>query len=264
MNSKMAWALGWGVWVWLAGGCGPSAKPGNGDGTAGKPTREAAMRDVPAPDSLASVEQVLAARTIRPDETLAVHLRGIIGSDGSWALDRIDVRAMPGGALVIPRVRRVPGDMFIQMVIPLDTTVRVALPAGTQRVTVLGREGEIPVDVEVTTAARRTVPMVRIDAASAVEVGGDAIVPLHVEASVADGWVERVELREVTAGESGAWQAPEMVEPTPTGLRASFSVRRPAGDPARHVEVRAIDGQGVTSEPSRVDLPPRAAPEKGR
>lgn len=259
MKIRRGWIVTCSVWIAACGGCGPNAKPGPGDGgsTAGKPTREAAMREIPGPDSLASVEQVLAAGSIRPDESLAVHLRGTVGADGSWALEQIEVRPVQGGALVVPRVRRVPGDMFIQMVIPLEATVRLALPPGKQRIEVLGRDGAMAIDVEVTPAAHRAAPVVRLEAAPAIDVQDAAVVPLHVEATIADGWVERVELREVTAGTNGAWQAPEMVEPAPAGLRATFSLRRPAGDAARRIEVRAVDGQGAVSEPTGIDLPAR-------
>jgi len=207
----------------------------------------------------AAVDEVLLAHAIRPDESLGVHLNGTVGADGSWALDSVHVALRPDGAVVVePRVRRVAGDNFIQMVIPLDVTVRVPLRPGMQRVIVQGKDQAIESEVRVAADARRAAPSLRLEGAAPVAVGADAVVNVSVTATVADGFVERIEVREVAGGTASAWRAPDFVERAASATRqGTVSIRRPAGDTARRVEARAVDGQNAVSETAVIELPSR-------
>lgn len=204
----------------------------------------------------AQIEQVLVARAVQPGESLAVRLLGTIGPDGSWALDAVDVRREPERVVLVPRVRRVPGDAFIQMVMPLDRTLRLELPAGKHRIEVQGRDSVHTALVEVSPGAVRPPVEIDIQPRAAVDAGADAMVPVRIEARVADGFVDRIELRETSGGTTTAWRAPEMVERLGSALAATTTLRRPSGDLARKVEARAVDGQGTEASTS-ITLPAR-------
>lgn len=237
------------------------ALPGSGCSAAGRPSaageagsRGAAAAGAPAgggtvvsPQELADVEQLLAARTLEPAESLAVRLVGSIGPNGSYALAGIEVEQSPGRIVLWPRVRRVAGDFFIQMVIPLDHTVRVALPAGRTRIEARGSGGVRTLEVVVQDGARREPPQAYVDVQVETAVGDTLITSLRVEGRVADGFVERLELREVGASGVGPWQAPEFVERTSAGLHGTHTLRRNPGDAERRIQARVCDGQGTWS-----------------
>jgi hypothetical protein len=224
-----------------------------GDAGRGAPARA----DKSGVDSLASVERLLLAHHVRPDEPLAVRLLGTVGPNGSWALDAVEVQRTPGRIVLVPRVRRVPGDFFIQMVIPLDHTVSLDLPAGRHRVEVRCREGTLGDSVSVALQASRAQPQVRFERGEPVETGTEIVVPVRLRAEVADGFVDRVEIRSVSGRMESPWQAPEAVERDGPALAGSQSIRRPSGDPERRVEARAIDGQGQVSATATLVLPAR-------
>jgi hypothetical protein len=172
---------------------------------------------------------------------------GTVGPDGSWALDSIEVQRAPGRIVLLPHVRRLPGDFFIQMVIPLDRTLHLMLPAGRYRVEARSRSGVVGSEVVVEDAARREPPQAYVDLQSEAPDGDHVITSMRMEGRVADGFVDRIELREVVATGSGAWRAPEFVERTATGLQGTVSIRRAPSDGERRVQVRALDGQGTWS-----------------
>lgn len=216
----------------------------------------------PGPDDgtlRATVDLALMAHHVRPGESLAVRLVGTVGPDGSWALDEVAVRREPDRIVLEPRLRRVQGDMFIQMVIPLDHTVKLTLPPGAHRIVVLQHGAALVDTVVVSSETRRTPPVVELppaDAARTVVMPQETVVSLPCTARVADGWIDRIEVRDRARGQEGPWHAPEMVQRVENGaVRATLTVRRPAGDPARRVEVRAIDGQGDVSAVASVQLP---------
>jgi hypothetical protein len=273
----------WALWLaivssaWVLGaGCGGrneagSGESGHGAGEAARQTpatgEEASMSDgseggaTGSDDASlrASVELALMAHHVRPDESLAVRLMGTVGPDGSWALDKVDVRREGNRIVLDPRVRRVEGDMFIQMVIPLDHTMKLALGAGTHRIQVLRRGAALVDTVVVSPDAQRALPVVELGPLPTLfEMGPGrvGIVPVPFDVRVTDGWIDRVEWREVAAGRPGPWRAPEVVErPLPWEARGTLTVRRPAGDPVRRVEVRAFDGQGDVSHVTTIELP---------
>lgn len=193
-----------------------------------------------APGPLATVEQLLLAHRLAPEETLAVRLLGTVGPDGSWALDRVDVVRVPGEVRIVPQVRRVPGDFFIQMVMPLDHALDLPpLAAGRHRIVVEHTGGALADTVVVATGVRRPGPEVHLQAAPGAMAGTELVVPVQVEARAADGFVERVEWRDG----DGPWRAPEFSRRDGAGLQAGFTVRRPAGDEARRLAARVVDGQ---------------------
>ena len=200
-----------------------------------------------SPLELAEVEKLLVARRILPAESLAVRLVGSIGPNGSWALDRIDVERSPGRIVLVPRVRRVPGDFFIQMVVPLDRTVRLQVPAGRTRIEVHGRAGNHGTEVLVEEGVQRESPQAYVDLQAETMDGDDLVAVLRVEGRVADGFVEKLEVREMGADRTGPWRAPESAERTATGVEGLVTLRRAAGDPERRVQARAQDGQGTWS-----------------
>ncbi len=213
------------------------------------PEKVAPERQDVALTELADIERVLCAHQIAPSESLAVRLVGTIGPNGSWALDRVDVERSADGVLITPHVRRVAGDNFIQMVMPLDRVERVMLPAGTHRVRVRGRERTLEEVVRVEPGVLRAAPEVTLRSAPAVQQGDLEIVNVNVIAHVADGFVARVEVREVVGAGAGAWQPPSYVQTDGDSTVAVVTVRRPAGDRERRIDVMAIDGQGGSSKP---------------
>ena len=207
---------------------------------------------------LADIERVLCAHQIAPSETLAVRLVGTIGPDGSWALDRVDVERSPDGVSITPHVRRVAGDAFIQMVMDLDRVERVTLPAGMHRVRVRGRERTLEEVVRVEPGVLRAPPEVTMRSAPAVPHGDLELVNVSVTARASDGFVARVEVREVVETGPGTWQAPGFIQTEGDSTAAVFTVRRPAGDGERRIDVRAIDGQGeISTPPASLLLPAR-------
>lgn len=225
-----------------AGGCSAagradSASAGTAAPASGRGSAVVSTRD------LAEVDQLLAVRAIQPGESLAVRLVGAIGPNGSYALDTIDVQQGAGSVLLLPRVRQLPGDFFVQMVVPLDHTVRVALPAGRTRIEARGRTGAKTVEVLVQDGVRREPPQAFVDLQAVTHDGDTLVTSLRVEGRVAEGFVDKLEVREA----GGRWQAPEFVERTADGVHGTFTLRRVPGDPERRIEARVRDGQGSWS-----------------
>lgn len=189
---------------------------------------------------VAEVDQLLMAHRVAPGESLAVRLLGSIGPDGSYVLESLDVETRPGHVVIHPRVRRQPGDAFISMVLPLDRTVKLRLATGRHIVEVGGLQ-EV---VEVAAGALRPPPEVRIESRPPVATGVELVVPVEIEARAGDGFVDRIEVRERTAAGESSWRDAESTQRQDEVLRAWITIRRPAGDSVRTLEVRAVDGQG--------------------
>ena len=207
---------------------------------------------------LADIERIVCAHRIAPEETLAVRLLGTVGPDGSWALDRVTVESTPDGVVLIPRVRRVPGDNFIQMLIPLDRIEAVKLPAGTQHVRARGRGGELEEIVRVEPGVLRAPPEVVLRSSPAVQQGDQEILSVSAVARVADGFVARIEMRQAAPGGVDPWSASQSLQAEGDSVVAWFTVRRPAGDAQRRIDVRAVDGQGeISAPPASLALPAR-------
>ena len=232
-----------------------SAVPGSDRADAGSPEVEP-----PVTSERAQVEHVLLAHRVRSGEPLAVRLLGTIGPDGSWALDSVLVRQEPGRVVIEPRVRRVPGDFFIQMVIPLDHTVAVELPAGEYKIEVREQERTLDDTILVGADVQRAAPAVRLAPATGEPLaapGGIGVYTRSFRAEVEDGWIDRVEVREIVAGRETPWRVPEAVERDGAALQGTITVRQAPGDPERRLEVRAVDGQGAVSQPAEFVLPAR-------
>jgi hypothetical protein len=154
----------------------------------------------------------------------------------------------------------VPRDYFLQRVIPLDHTVSVELEAGEYALEVRDRERTVTDSVRVSADAPRAAPVVQLEpAAGGPATGPDAarVYTRGFRAEVADGWIERVELREIAGGQTTPWRAPEAVQRDGAALQGTISVRQAPGDPARRIEIRAVDGQGAVSPPVEIALPAR-------
>jgi hypothetical protein len=216
-----------------------------------------ATEDSIPPDSLrALVESVHLAHTVAPGETLQVRLQGTVGPDGSWAANGVDMQRSPGRVVVVPRVRRVPGDAFIQMIMPLDVTIPIVLEPGSCSIEVHGRGAPQVERVEVQSGARRTPPRVRLEPGDPVAVQGGTMQPVRLRAETSDGWIAKLEVRGF-GPDPQTWRDPGAALPEGAALVADVGVLRPPGDAARRIEARAIDGQGAISEPATLDLPPR-------
>lgn len=226
-----------------AGACAPSGR---------LPARPAAPRP-----ELAAVQAVWMADTVAPGESLAVRIRGVSGPNGSWKLTGIRRDTLPGsagGVLLSPAVGRVPGEMFIQMEIPLDQVVRIPAPhAGNLEICVAGRDTNVCKRVRVHAKAHRAPAAVRLTPATPVTSGTDEIVPVEVQATIRSGWVAWVEWSDG----DGPFQRLDDVQPEGAGLTGRITVRRPPADAARRITVKAIDGQGGSSTPAVVQLPAR-------
>jgi hypothetical protein len=212
-----------------------------------------------APDSLlAAVEAVDVVAAVTPAETLRVRLRGVVGADGSWAADGVGVRRAGDRVVLEPRVKRVPGSYFIQMVIPLDVTVPLVLGVGRWTLEVRGKgTAAWTRQVEVVSGARRAPPVVRLEPGPAAAVDGGAMLPVRVRAESDGGWVARLEVRGFGA-EPQVWRDPGTALPEGAALVADVGVLRPPGDGARRIEARAVDGQGTSSEIAVLELPARS------
>jgi hypothetical protein len=196
----------------------------------------------------AEVHEVLCARNIAPGESLRVRVIGVIGPNGAYSLQELHVTQQAGRVVVDPRVRRAEGGMYIQMLIPLDSTLALALAPGKHVLEVLGTSPAFTAEVQVTSGADRAAPQTSSEPAAA---GGGADVQVWLQGSSADGWVEAIEWR--VEGSGGPWQRAEEVERRGAGLRC---VVRVPGAPATRIEARAIDGQGVADpSPATLQLP---------
>jgi hypothetical protein len=212
-----------------------------------------------APDSMrAVVESVHTVHQVAPGDTLRVRLRGTVGADGSWAADGVDVRRERDRVVLVPRVKRVPGSVFIQMVIPLDVTVPLVLAPGDWTLEVHGREAEPQrQSLVVRAGAEPPLAVVELTSQPAIAVDGGAMLPVRARARIADGWVQRLEVRGFGA-DPGVWRDPGTAISEGTALSADFGVLRPLGDPARRIEARAVDGQGRASATATLELPARS------
>jgi hypothetical protein len=79
---------------------------------------------------VATVDSIEAPSRIAPSDTLTVRLRGTVGPNGCYSLDRVDVRRAAGRLTLTPLVDRVRGgDVACTMaIVPLDETMRFDPP----------------------------------------------------------------------------------------------------------------------------------------
>jgi hypothetical protein len=247
--------------AWLVGSACQRAGPDTGSAadSAAKPAAGAARTQGSAMSTggaagelLAVVDTVLLARHLAPGESLAVLLVGSVGPSGAYGLQRIEVERQPGRTVLVPRVQRQEGGFFIQMVVPLDEIVRLTLEPGPQVVTVRHQGGSWSDSVLVAPGTARQPPRTEARAGQPIEVGAQVVVPIDIMAQAGDGFVQRIEVRQVVGQDAGVWQPPETFERRGARVQASFTVQRPAGDPPRRIEVRAVDGQGAVEPQAAV------------
>jgi len=142
--------------------------------------------------------------------------------------------------------------------VPLEHTLHLHLPRGQSVLEVRGRERTLVERIEVEPGTRRPPPETSLQAGAATPADAELIVPITIVARAGDGFVQRIEVRETAGARAGAWHAPESVQREAAALHAWISVRRPAGDPERRIEARAVDGQGaVDPTPAVLVLPKR-------
>ncbi|UCE03373.1 MAG: hypothetical protein JSW67_04060 [Candidatus Latescibacterota bacterium] len=235
----------------LLAGCRQGSNGAQGEPAQAQPQAEAApvaaaAAALPA-EAMADVDAVLHCSTLAPGESLAVRLLGTIGPNGAWSLRDVHVEQAPGRIVITPEVNHVTGQMVIQMVMPLDRTLHLKLEPGMHRIEVRGREGTQVDSVRVTAGAQRPPPETRI----AVDDAPAATALVTMTAEPGDGFVERIEYRELDATGASAWREAGGAERR--GRTLVVRLQLPAG---RVIEARAVDGQGgVDPTPASATLP---------
>jgi hypothetical protein len=237
-----------GVLLALAGACGGTKQtpPAAAEGT------KMNKNDTPEV-GVARVEAVLHTRVLAEGESLAVRLLGTIGPDGSWSLAETLQEPIPGGVRLTPVVHHRPGDMVIQMVIPLDEKIWVPLEPGVQRIEVRGRDSTFVASVRVGAGGNRLPPDTHV-AYQVVTSGLRSNEFVVFESFPGDGFVESIQFRETGPDGPGPWQELPGCVREGTRLRGRLPVD-PTSDVVS-IEARAISGQGdVDPEPAALTLP---------
>jgi hypothetical protein len=207
----------------------------------------------PPEERIGEIQSLLLPDVASPSETLAVRVVGTLGPDGSWASGGTSVQRGTSEVLIAPRVRRVPGDFFTQALVPYDTIIHVNLPPGDWTVRAAARDTILERAVSIRDGARRDAPRVQANALAPSTSGEEQFVPVEVTATVESGFIGRIEWRDA----GGAWMPVQVVEAPAATATVRFAVQRPAGDAARRIEVRAVDGQGAVSPVAVIELPAR-------
>lgn len=208
----------------------------------------------------AVVNEILSASQVAPGESLRVRLSGTVGPNGAYSLGEVRVTRERQRIVIEPLVNRQEDGNFIQMLIPLEHTLALALPAGRYTLEVRGEGTARTKDVVVGASAKRAAPETR---AELMRNDGGRVVSLVGDSP--DGFVERVEFRLLagTAEGGGAadreadanatWSPATVVERSGGTLRCLVQVPAAAG---QRLEARAVDGQGVVDpSPALVELP---------
>jgi hypothetical protein len=202
----------------------------------------------------ADVESLLLAHQVAPGESLAVRLLGMVGPDGSWALEDVLVRHEGDRVILVPRVRHTPGVIAVQMLVPLDRIVRFPLEPGRHVVEVQGRERTLRETVVVRRGAHRPAPTTEIHVGKQSAAGG--VVPIEIVGTAGDGFVARIEWRPLSApgssGAAGVWREAQSMRTEGASLQSWLELRP---EDARSIEARAVDGQGdADPAPAIADL----------
>jgi len=196
------------------------------------------------------VDALLMAHVITPEESLSVRLLGTVGPSGAYSLKDVPVSISGDQVFIMPNVRQAKEGNFIQMVIPLDHTLKLALPLGTWNVQVLAKQGTLAETVVVQADAQRSPPSTRIelgDAAASEQIS------VRLRGECADGYVNRIEIRTIESGKAGAWQAAQEVSRQGGAIECMATLPRSTAEMI--LEARSIDGQGVAdASPARLTL----------
>lgn len=200
----------------------------------------------------ADVDAIFLAHQISPGESLAVRLLGTVGPDSSWSLLDVQVRAVAGKVLLLPRVRRTAGLDPVPEFVLFDRIVHLLLPPGRHVVEALGRQGHRRETVVVASGFRRPAPTTEVRVAPSPIGQG---VRVELAGIPGDGFVARLDWRVValqkgrrapTRSGSMRWHAAMGARVEGAGLRAWLELG--VEDGAR-IEARAVDGQG-TADPN--------------
>lgn len=119
---------------------------GFGCSTGAQPEEEKTEYLVADVDSLGVPDQ------IAPSDTLSVQMKGTVGPNGCYSLDRIEEERSEGQLTLIPVVRHVTDRMCTMAIVPLEQTYEIAPPfeEGTLQVVVSQTEGsDVTATVEV-------------------------------------------------------------------------------------------------------------------
>jgi len=199
---------------------------------------------VTTPTLSPTVDALLMAHEITPDESLSVRLLGTVGPSGAYSLKDVPVSINGDQVFIMPNVRQAKEGNFIQMVIPLDHTLKVALAPGTYTVQVLAKQGMLVETVVVHVDAKQTPPSTRIELLESTGSNDHQQVTLQLHGECVDGYVDRIEIRTIEAGKASAWRLAPEVRRQQGALSCRVSLSRGTSDLL--LQARAIDGQGVT------------------
>lgn len=200
-------------------------------------------RTVTTPTLSPTVDALLMAHNITPNESLSVRLLGTVGPSGAYSLKDVPVSINGDQVFIMPNVRQAKEGNFIQMVIPLDHTLKVALSPGTYDVQVMAKQGMLTERVVVDVNNQRTPPSTRIELADTSPSGEDPQVRLDIQGNCVDGYIDRIEIRTINAGKAGDWQRAAEISRDGGSLACMITMLR--GDTELLLQARAIDGQGV-------------------
>jgi hypothetical protein len=197
----------------------------------------------------ATVEEVACATHVTPGESLRVRLSGVIGPNGAYSLQEIRVTRERNRIIIEPLVQRQPEGMFMQMIVPLERTLALAVTAGTQQLEVVGADGKRTRDVVVTAGARRPAPETQV----ALQSSDNGFV-VEMTGVAGDGFIERIDYRIVDGETPATWLPTSVIERAGPTLRCLVQV--PAAVAGQRFEARAVDGQGVADpSPASMTLP---------
>ena len=195
-----------------------------------------------------SVDAALMVHEVSPEESLSVRLLGAIGPSGAYSLQGIEVTTVGRDVYIVPTVARAADGNFIQMVIPLDHTVKLSLSKGRWTIHVLTTAGDRSESVFVSKSARLVRPTTQVEVGDPFEQSGGRAVRLQIRGECPDGFVERIEVRTVVDHKASTWQVAEEVRREGSSLICMAVVQQQGGETV--FEARAMTGQGFIDRSS--------------
>jgi hypothetical protein len=214
-------------------------------GVAGCGGRQPVPRPPVAPFLSPSVEAVLLAHEITPQESLRVRLLGTVGPRG-YRLHEVAVIRLDREVYLVPTVARSDSLPGVAPTVLLDHTVTLPLQSGRWLVHVLTVAEDRIESVVVRSRIRRLPPVTRIEVADPYAQSATTV-HLHVRGECRDGYVDVIEIRRIEAGTPGPWRLAEVLRRDGAALVCSASL--PRNGQELSLEARAVDGQG-TVDPS--------------
>jgi hypothetical protein len=190
----------------------------------------------------ADVHAVLHARSLAPEESLAVRLLGTVGPDGSWSLRPVGVQRDAGGVRLAPQVQHGTAANVIQMVMPLDERLWLRFEPGVHRLEVVGRDSTFRSEVRVAAGLERPPPETHA-AYEVVSFASGARDFIAFTAWSDDGFADAIEVREHRAAGAAPWYRLQGCAREGTKLVGRIQV--PGKTDILALEGRAVDGQGA-------------------